>query len=493
MSSVIDGLEPQEVWKFFAEISAIPRESGKEEKIRNYVLEKARLWGLPSRRDTIGNVVVEKPASPGYEDLPVTVLQGHLDMVCEQNRGTGHDFDRQGIELVRQGEWLRANNTTLGADNGIAVAMMLALLGGNEPLGPLECLFTVDEETGLTGALEMDPSLITGRVLINLDSEEEGYFYIGCAGGCNTYMELPLVRESFPQGSPQDRAPWGARLEITGLQGGHSGMDIHEGRGNSLALGARILAVLRQEFPEVMVSSLSGGGKHNAIPRELLVDLACTGAGGTDREQVQRLVARQEEILRQELGSLEPGLEVSLKEADLPELVLTPSCCDRVIQLLLAIPRGVLGMSRDVPGLVETSNNLAAVDVSGDRLLVLTSQRSSRNSLIDWAALHVAAPARLAGASVRVGEWYPAWTPNAESPLLERAVQVYRELRGQDPQVRAVHAGLECGVIRDRVGEMDMISLGPDLVGVHTPEEKLHIASTGRTWEFLLKFLQSLG
>ncbi|SIP90592.1 dipeptidase D [Alkalispirochaeta americana] len=493
MSSAIDGLKPKEVWNFFAEISAIPRESRKEEKIRNYVLEKARLWGLPSRSDTIGNVVVEKPASPGFEHLPVTVLQGHLDMVCEQNRGTGHNFDTDGIELVRQGEWLRANNTTLGADNGIAVAMMLALLESDEPLGPLECLFTVDEETGLTGALEMDPSLIKGRILINLDSEEEGYFYIGCAGGCNTYMELPLVRESFPQNSSPEKPARGARLEITGLQGGHSGMDIHEGRGNSLVLGARLLAELRQEFPALMVSRLSGGGKHNAIPRELVADLAWAGVKGPDFDQLQRRVADWEKTFRQELGSLEPGLKVSLKESELPELVLTPACCDRVINLLLAIPQGVLGMSHDVPGLVETSNNLAAVDMPGDRLLVLTSQRSSRNTLIDWAGRHVAAPARLAGAEVRVGEWYPAWTPNAESPLLERAVQVYRDLRGQDPQVKAVHAGLECGVIRDRVGEMDMISLGPDLVGVHTPEEKLHIASTERTWEFLLKFLQALG
>lgn len=499
--------EPAPVWECFSALSAIPRCSRQEERARTWVMERAGKQGLACRTDATGNLVVRKEASPGMEASPTVVLQGHLDMVCEKNRDTIHDFERRGVALQRNGDWISARGTTLGADNGIAVAMMLALLESEETTGPLECLFTVDEESGLTGAMGLDPELIDGRIMINLDSEEEGVYYIGCAGGCNTYITLPVLREMLPSEKASGdgaRAPAGEalRVSITGLRGGHSGVDIHEERANSIVLGARLLQQIRDIHPSVLVGDISGGGKHNAIPREMFFDLVpadhvpgdpvAAASASVAPENLEETIRRMEVVFREEIGTREPGFAVRMEAVDRPASVLSPAAADTLVRLLLSLPQGVLGTSSTVAGLVETSSNLAAITLESDSARILTSQRSSRESLIDWASDRNAAAALLAGGSVRRGERYPAWTPRESSPLLETAVRCYRQLFHEEPTVTAVHAGLECGVIRDRVGPMDMISFGPDLEGAHTPEERISISSTQRTWQLLLTILRTL-
>ena len=486
MTDAIAFLQPEAVWREFAAISAIPRCSKHEERIRAYVLARAEALGREARVDEVGNVVVYRPGTGAGAGRAPVVLQGHLDMVCEKNMDTVHDFSRDAIRLVRDGEWLTADGTTLGADNGIAVAMMLALvaLGDDEALPPLECLFTIDEETGLTGALNLDPALITGRRMINLDSEEEGFFCIGCAGGRNTTGRIPLVWEAVGA-----EADCGLRVRVTGLRGGHSGADIHLEHANGVVLGARLVECIAREVPSVRLAAITGGDKHNAIPRECEVRMALPSG---DAERVRGVVAACEETFRDEYGSREPRLAVGVTEDAVPERVISLEGARRVVDLLLAVPHGVLGMSHEVEGLVETSTNLASVALHEGTLTVLTSQRSSRRSLIDYAGERLAALFRLAGGTVDAGDGYPAWTPAPQSPLVETAVAVYRRVTGADPEVGAFHAGLECGVIGSKVDGMDMLSFGPDMEGVHTPDERLHIASAERTWTFLLELLRAL-
>lgn len=484
--------EPELLWNYFSAISAIPRCSCREEAVRSYVIEEADRFGLEYGTDPAGNVVIRKPASPGFETRPTVVLQGHLDMVCEKDQDTDHDFSRDPVTLVREGDWISADGTTLGADNGIAVAMMLALLAGDETAGPLECLFTVDEESGLTGAMKLAPELLTGRILINLDSEDEGIFYIGCAGGETAHVAIPLVRERYRS---QSAVP--VRVSVAGLQGGHSGIDIHEGRGNSIVLGARLLQKVRTMHPAVKLVDFRGGGKHNAIPREVILDLVCPGP--EEVVSLQDTGAAMEAVFREELASVEPDLCIRVESlrhntSGGPEgfLVLSPSSAEVLNDLMLSLFHGVLGMSSTVPGLVETSANIAAVDLTADAAKILTSYRSSRDSLVDWASSRVVATTRRAGGTCTLSDRYPAWPPRRESPIMDIAVQVYREIYGKDPIVTVVHAGLECGVIRDRVGEMDMISLGPDIRGAHTPRERVSVSSTERTWKLLLAILRAV-
>ena len=482
MDKVIHDLKPQAVWKQFAAISAIPRCSKKEEAIRTYVIGEAQRLGLVHKTDAVGNVVVYRPAAPSRSSAKTVVLQGHLDMVCEKNMGTTHDFDRDPIKLIREGDWLRADNTTLGADNGIAVAMMLAVLEDKGDFGPIECLFTVDEETGLTGALKLDPSLINGRTLINLDSEEEGFFCIGCAGGRNTYGTFPCVW--------QDTGSLTAvEVRILGLQGGHSGAEIHLGRGNSLVLGGRLLAALRHAVPEVLLADIHGGDKHNAIPREFR---AIVLVPADQVHTIESVCAEFGVTARDELGDVDPALTIESAAVDMPTRSLNSEDTGRMIDFMRAMPNGVLGMSKEVEGLVETSTNFAAMRIEEGAISVLTSQRSSRGSLIAAAAESVAATIRLAGGSPRFAEGYPAWQPRPTSPLVDTAVQVYRQQFNKEAEVGAFHAGLECGVIADRVGEMDMISFGPEMEGVHTPEERLSISSTERTWQLLVALLAAI-
>lgn len=478
----VEGLQPSEVWRRFAELSEIPRCSKKEEGVREWIISIAREEGLESKVDGAGNVLVRKEGSGPYAGRPPVALQAHMDMVCEQNAGTGHDFSTDPIRLLQDGEWIRADRTTLGADNGIAVAMMLALLTTDQAHPPLECLFTVDEETGLTGALKLDDSLLSAKRLINIDTEEEGHFCIGCAGGRNTYASVPIRREKGGDGRK-------LRIFLSGLRGGHSGINIGEGRGNSIELGARVLYDLMRKREDLRILDLRGGDKHNAIPREFEAKVAVSGNAG----ELQSIIEEWKETILEELGDIEPGLDLSLQE--LTEAAPEPmdrETTSRVVRLLAALPHGVLAMSRAVPGLVETSTNLAAVRIEDEQLKILTSQRSSRGSGVDDAVRLVRAPIELAGGAVKEAEGYPAWTPDPDSRLLAKAVEVYGEVTGEAPVVEAVHAGLECGVIGDKYPGMEMLSFGPDIEGAHTPEERVRISSVGRSWNLLIKLLQEV-
>ncbi len=485
MSLVLANLQPTALWGHFEAISAIPRCSKKEQAVVKYVVEQAQRLGLDHKTDAAGNIVVSKPAAAAYAGRPTVVLQGHLDMVCEKNMGVEHDFSRDPIRLVQDGDWVRAADTTLGADNGIAVAMMLAILEGTEETGPIECLFTLDEESGLTGALGLDPALVSGRLLINLDTEDEGFFCIGCAGGLNSYISAPIVYfDSSTDGSD------GLRLEVTGLRGGHSGVEIHEQRGNALQIGGRLLSAVSAAAPGARVATVRGGDKHNAIPRELRFDVRVPKA---ERAAFDAALEAFTSIIADELGDQEKDLQISKSEIETPGRVLADASHTLLVNLLNAVPNGVLRMSPDVEGLVETSTNLAAIRIDGQELKVLTSQRSSRESAIDWAGGILAAVAGLAGASYRAGERYPSWTPDPTSGILATAREVYREMTGTEAKVVAFHAGLECGVIGAKIPGIEMISFGPDIKGAHTPTERLSISSTERVYKLLVLLLQRIG
>ncbi len=481
--TILQHLAPAPLWRHFAAIADFPRCSKHEERIRTYIEDFAKAHDLAYRIDTAGNIVVKRPSTSSGKARTSICLQGHLDMICEKNLGTAHDFSRDPIRLKLEGDWLSAEGTTLGADNGIAVAMMLAVLESSEELGPIECLFTVDEETGLTGALDLDPDLIESRMLINLDSEEEGFICIGCAGGRNSYGTLPLVWEHTPTEGMR-----AVQIKVFGLQGGHSGAEIHKGLGNSLVIGARLLERLFR-IDGLRLASIWGGDKHNAIPREFTADILVPDGR---EEKLQDAVTEILATCRTELGDIEPGLDITVTPVEIPVRVMAAASAGAAIALLVALPHGVLGMSRDVDGLVETSTNLAAVRIEGGNLEVLTSQRSSRASLIDRAANQVGTIMRLAGGTARHAEGYPAWTPNPAGALLQTVVSVYQNWTGKEPEVGAFHAGLECGVIGAKVDGMDMVSFGPDLQGVHTPQERMDVSSAGRVYELLLNVLKAL-
>jgi dipeptidase D len=453
--------------------------------VRAYVKACAAGWGLAAREDAAGNIVVAKPATAGFEGRPGVVLQGHLDMVCEQNRDGKHDFSCDPIELVADGGWVRAEGTTLGADNGIGAAAMLAVLEDRSLVhGPLECLFTADEETGLTGALGIDPSLITGRTLLNLDSEDEGRFTVGCAGGVTSWAEIPV------SGSRPDAAG-GWSVLLTGLEGGHSGVEIHRQTGNALRYGARFLAefLAAQPAGAWQVASLEGGDKHNAIPREAQALLA----GPSDGLAVLRAAAdAAAKVYAAELGPEGRAVRFEISGVPVPSWVLNPSSQQTFLDLMAAVPDGVQGWSKAVPGLVETSCNLASLRVADNLVRLTTSQRSSSTTWRDETTRRITAAVRLAGGTVRNGDGYPAWAPAAVSPVRDKAVALWKGLTGTEAVVELIHAGLECGVIGDRVPGMDMLSFGPTIKGAHTPAERVEIATVSRFYEFLTALLKDL-
>ncbi len=477
------GAEPEALWRHFGEIARIPRCSKHEERIREFVVIFAREHGLRCRVDEAGNVAVEKKAHPGRESRPRVVLQGHLDMVCEQNRGSRHDFSADPIALVRDGDWLRSGGTTLGADNGIAVAAALAVL--EDPSiehGPLQALFTVDEESGLVGAARMDPTLVQGAYLLNLDSEDEGVFYVGCAGGQNTEGWIPVETEAAPSGVP-------VTIAMTGLRGGHSGTEIHLGLGNAIALGNRFAWRALQRVP-LHVYDVSGGGLHNAIPRELFLKAIVRREDFAELSELARLSKRDYAL---ELGDIEPGLDLTVTEnGERPERSLTPESVRRLVDALYGLPHGVVAMSRKMPGLVETSTNLAAAHLERGELHVLTSQRAERASAREDVAAKVSAVIRAAGGRVEQAGIYSSWPADPDSELVRICRTVYRRQTGKDPVVKAVHAGLECGVIGEKVPGIQMISFGPDIAGAHTPDERVSIPSCARVWKLLLEILRSL-
>jgi dipeptidase D len=469
----------------FEAVSRIPRCSGNEGAISRWLEAWAEARRYPARRDPAGNLVIAVPATPGAESAPTVILQGHMDMVCEKTPQSAHDFNRDPIRIIADGDWLRADDTTLGADNGVALA--LALAAAEDPAvvhPPLELLFTVEEETGLIGAQKISPGWLTGRLLINLDSEAEGVFTIGCAGG----RDLTIRREIRWSPCPDD-FEW-RRLSIGGLRGGHSGIDIHRHRANATRLLARTLNG-QLDSAELRLADITGGTRHNAIPR----DAAAWVGGAPERLRAlgQRVEERRERF-RSEFPS-ETGLSMSLVStapAESARNAMAPAEAVAVVQLLLALPHGVAEMSPDFADLVQTSNNLGVTRILDGSLSVLTSQRSLIRSGLDAMTEQVCAAAALAGARTSVESEYPPWPPDLDSPLLQHCREVYRGLTGKHPDVRAIHAGLECAVIGNFYPGMDMISIGPTTENAHSPSERLHLPSLMKLWVFLKALLCSL-
>jgi dipeptidase D len=485
VKEIIQGLEPQRLWHHFYEISRIPRCSKHEDMVRSYVLDIAGRNGLAYRTDSIGNLVVRIHAGQGHETCPPVVLQAHLDMVCENEKDTQHDFEKDPIRLTRHGDWIGAEGTTLGADNGIGVAASLAVLEAKDvDHGPIECLFTVDEETGLTGAIGLAPDMLEGRMLINTDTEEDGAVYIGCAGGKDTQLCLDLQIEQ----PPPTYVP--ARIRIGGLQGGHSGIDIHRGRGNAIKLLTRFLWQ-QASLMDLRVAGIDGGSKHNAIPRD------CEALVCLPREAIPALrdaAAQYRTTIREEFALADPNAFLTIEQdsPDKPGAVFTPAFQNHVLNVLYGLPNGILAMSQAVPGLVQTSNNLAIVKTDVSEVRLVTSQRSSMPTELEDVSHMVCAIGRQADARILHGDPYPAWKPNPDSHLLSTAKSVHKSLFGVAPKIKAVHAGLECGIIGDKFPGMDMISFGPTILDAHSPTERVQISTVGRFWIFLVGLLERL-
>ncbi len=484
MNDVLANLSPRSVWGHFAALAAIPRPSGHEERAVLFVTAVGESLGISPARDARGNVVLRIPATPGREGAATVILQSHLDMVCEKNRDVAHNFDSDPIRLRLQGEWVTASGTTLGADNGIGVAAALA--AATDPLvkhGPLELLFTLDEETGLTGAKELDPQLLSGRMLLNLDSEEDGVIFVGCAGGEDTLID---VKPAFRSAAFRDSA---LRLEVSGLRGGHSGLNIVENRGNAVKLVARILSALIEEGVSFDLASIAGGSKHNAIPREAE---AIVVADPKAKAKLEAVTAVALAAFRVELAKIDDGLRVSWSPCPDPARVLAIADRDRLVQLLLALPHGVLAMSPDIPGLVETSSNLAVVQENNSKIRLVTSSRSSVAPSLAYVLAQVRAVAALAGATVTPKDGYPGWKPNLDSKALAAVREVYRKQWNKDPHVTAIHAGLECGLLGEKIPGLDMVSFGPQIEGAHSPDERVNVASVERFWGALTEVLDRL-
>ena len=485
MNEVIKGLKPEPVWRHFYNISRIPRCSKHEEGVRAYIIDMAKRLNLEYKVDDTGNVVVRKPGTGSLKDKATVIVQGHMDMVCEKNKGTAHDFSKDPIRFIRTDEgWIKAEGTTLGADNGIGLCMGLALLeDDNIEHPPLEVLATVDEETGMTGAMGLKQGFLEGKILINLDSEEEGIIYIGCAGGKHTILTEPIHWEAIPAEMNQR-----VSIKIKGLHGGHSGMEINKGLGNAIKLLSRLLYKF-SENTAFRVVEIDGGTAHNAIPREADAVLAMDDMALTE---LGKLADRYQAIFNEELRFVEDNIEVILDEADGMDKCMSEAAGQKLIRTLYAMPHGVQAMSHAVEGLVETSTNMAVVKTRDDMVYMLTSQRSSVATSIVDIADKVAALGKLAGYTVEQGGGYPAWQPNPDSKILQVCTDVYKKMYQKEPSVEAVHAGLECGIIGEANPGMDMISFGPDIRGAHSPAERVDPKSVASVWDYLLEVLKAL-
>jgi len=481
--AAIEGLEPKLVWEYFYGITQVPHPSKKEEKIRAHVREFATKNNFEFNEDSVGNIVIKVPATAGYENAPTIVIQGHIDMVCEKNKGTEHDFENDPLKIYRDGDWITAEGTTLGADNGIGVAAGMAAATDPEVVhGPLELLCTIDEETGMTGVNALEPGFITGKTLLNLDSEEDGAFYVGCSGGQDTrgYFELEYTE------SEKELTPY--ELMITGLKGGHSGLDIANGRANAIRLLAQLLNRIENEV-EFELASISGGSLRNAIPREAEVTLLINP---NDEAKVKEISDKFVADTLLEFSVNDPGLEITLtkKNSDNSK-VFSKEFVSNLIKVLLAAPHGITAMSPDIPGLVETSTNLATIDIVDNQLVIGTSQRSAIDSAKWNISNAVKAVFELGGAAnVDTGDGYPGWQPNMDSQLLKTSKEVFKELFDKEPEIKAIHAGLETGLLGAKYPGLDMISFGPTIEGAHSPDERLHIGDTAKFYNLVKAILK---
>ena len=482
MTPALAQLEPKEVWKHFAALAAIPRASTKEAAARDYVLSIAKQRGLEAVHDKVGNTVVRKPAHPGREAAPITLLQGHLDMVCEKNEGTPHNFDTDPIRVKREGDWLKAEGTTLGADNGVGVAACLAVMESADLAhGPLEFVFTIDEETGLTGAAEFPPGLLHSKYFLNLDNEEKDTICIGCAGGIKTTARRKVTLRPATGDS-------GWRIKVFGLKGGHSGVDIHQGRGNALRILGGTLQRLLQEL-KAEIATVSGGSAQNAIPREASAVVVLDAAREKD---LRALVTKVESEDKADLGSFDPDLQINVEKAAGPAKVFEAADANRVAALLVTVPHGVLAMSPDVTGLVQNSTNLAIISTKDDMVEFVTSQRSAIEASKLAAAQMVATVFQLAGFDVEHSGGYPGWKPEPHSDIVRTLQSVHEKVFGHPAKLIAMHAGLECGVIGEKYPGMQMASFGPTIVDPHSPNERVEIPSVEGFWKYLKAVLVSV-
>jgi dipeptidase D len=482
VNTLLDTLEPRTFWSYFLELSKIPRGSKNEAAAAAWVADQALSLGCEVERDEVGNVIIRKQATPGREDRPTVCLQAHVDMVCEKNEGTDHDFLKDPIKVRREGDELWATGTTLGADNGIGVAGALAVLASKDIAhGPIEVLITIDEETGLTGANGLQPGRLNAKFLLNLDSEEEGFLTIGCAGGEDTIVTRKLTRMAPPAGS---RA---YRLKVFGLKGGHSGIDIHAGRGNAIRIVAQVLGAMHGTFSYAL-AAIKGGNKRNAIPREASAILFLDPA---QEPAFRAALAGHEAHWQAALGAYDPGLHLSLEPSEASQ-VMSEADAQALIHLLLALPHGVEAMSPDIPGLVQTSTNMGVIDTRENEVEVNLLTRSSINASKSALSLRIAATCALGGFHSEVTGGYPGWKPEPKASLVRIVNETNQKVFGKPLEIMAIHAGLECGLIGEKYTEMEMVSFGPSMWDVHTPDEHVSVPSVANFWKLLVAVLEAV-
>ena len=483
MNSEIRALEPQLLWNKFADLNAVPRPSKKEERVINFMVDFGKQLGLETLVDAVGNVIIKKPATPGMENRTKVVMQSHLDMVHQKNNDTVFDFDTQGIAMYVDGDWVRAKGTTLGADNGLGVATIMAILESDTISHPaIEALFTIDEETGMTGVMGLEGGLLEGGILLNLDTEEDDEIGVGCAGG----IDVTATRSYEEEETPESKI--GFTIEVKGLQGGHSGMDIHRGLGNANKLMNRILFDTFESFG-LRISEIDGGSLRNAIPRE---SRSVVAVDAVHEAAFVEAMNSKANAIKTELKTMEPQLEVIISATDAPEKIMDLGIQEGLLRALYATLNGVYRMSADIEGLVETSNNIARVIVKAGQIKIGCLTRSSVETSKWDMANTLVSTFELIGCEVSCDGDYPGWTPNMDSPILKVLKETYTNLNRQPPHVAACHAGLECGILGTHYPEMDMISFGPTIKGAHSPDERASIASVKKYWAFVLEILKAI-
>ena len=481
MNSEIRQLEPKNLWNKFADLNAVPRPSKKEERVIAFMKNFGENLGLPTLVDEVGNVIIKKAATPGMEDCKTVVMQSHLDMVCQKNSDTDFDFDTQGIEMLIQGDWVRANGTTLGADNGLGVATIMAILESDTIVHPaIEALFTIDEETGMTGAQGLKGGLLDGEILLNLDTEEDDEIGVGCAGG----IDVTATRTYKEEETPETKV--GYVIKVKGLQGGHSGMQIHEGLGNSNKILNRVLFDGFENFG-MRISEIDGGSLRNAIPRESKAIVAIDAVHEAAFIEGMKILADE---IKTELKTMEPDLVIEVSKIDTPNKIMDLGVQEGITRALYAAWNGVFRMSADIPDLVETSNNVARVIVKDGNIKIGCLTRSSVESSKMDLANTLRATFELTGCEVELSGSYPGWKPNMDSAILKVMEELYIRMNGEKPHVAACHAGLECGILGTNYPEMDMISFGPNIKGAHSPDERTQISSVQKYWKFVLEILK---
>ncbi|PKP10830.1 MAG: cytosol nonspecific dipeptidase [Bacteroidetes bacterium HGW-Bacteroidetes-3] len=481
MNKNIRTLEPIEIWNNFADLNAVPRGSKKEERVIQFVVDFGKKLNLETLVDHVGNVIIKKPASKGMENRKTVVLQSHLDMVHQKNSDTNFNFDTEGIKMVVDGDWVRAEGTTLGADNGIGVAAIMGILASKTIKHPaIEALFTIDEETGMTGAMGLQANYLNGEILLNLDTEDDDEIDIGCAGGIDVTAENTYHEVGVPVNSG------GFSISVTGLKGGHSGMDIHKGLGNANKIMNRLLYETK-EF--IRISEINGGSLRNAIPRE---SFATISVADSKKDAFIKKINKISKEIKAEQATVDPNLEIKVSEATKPQTVMTTISQNTLLNTIYAAHNGVYRMSNDMKDLVETSNNVARVIVKDENVKIMCLTRSSVESSKFDLANALKATFEMAGYTVTLSGSYPGWKPNINSPILKILTETYEKLFKQKADVVACHAGLECGILGANYPEMDMISFGPTIQGAHSPDEKANIKSSQKFWKFLLEILENI-